>query len=118
METEAEGQKLSIRMLGAHYVFWHDEFSVEQGWDDVSFRLTDHVTHRGYHAEKPPNEMKGVAIDVYADGDPIKWEYRFYNKSWKAISTNAIKREKKQFSTVAEALEEAKKYLPGIEAVL
>jgi len=117
-------RKVSVRILGAHYVLWHDEFSVEQGWDDVSFRLTDHTTHRGYPPRalqkglpaKPPNEMKGVAIDVYADGDPIKWEYRFYNKVG-GISTNATK-EEKQFSTVAEAIEEAKKYLPGIEAVL
>jgi len=117
-------RKVSVRILGAHYVLWHDEFSVEQGWDDVSFRLTDHTTHRGYTPRalqkglpaKPPNEMKGVAIDVYADGDPIKWEYRFYNKVG-GIPTNATK-EEKQFSTVAEAIEEAKNYLPGIEVVL
>ena len=108
--------KISFRILGAHYVFWHDEFSEEQGWDDVSFRLTDHTTHRGYHAGKPPNEMKGVAIDVYADGDPIKWEYRFYNQKGSQVSNES--KEKKEFSTVAEAIEEAKKYLPGIEVVL
>jgi len=109
-------QKLSMRMLGAHYVFWHDGFSVDQGWDDVSFRLTDHVTHRGYTPGMPPNEMKGVSIDFYDDGGTIEWQYSFYNK--KGGKTSNESREKKKFSTVAEALEEAKKYLPGIEAVL
>jgi len=109
-------QKLSIRTLGAHYVTWHDEFSVEQGWDDVSFRLTDQVIHRGYTPGKPPNEMKSVVIDVYNDGDPLEWEYRFYNQDGSKTSNES--REKKQFSSVAEAIEEAKKYLPGIEAVL
>ena len=74
------------------------------------------MIHRGLHKEKPPNEMKGVAIDVYADGDPIKWEYRFYNKVGGFTSNESS--EKKEFSTVTEAIEEAKKYLPGIEAVL
>ena len=109
-------QKLSTRTLGAHYVIWHDEFSLEQGWDDVSFRLTDQVIHRGYTPGKPPNEMKGVTIDIYAEGDPIEWEYRFYNQKGSQVSNES--KEKKQFSTVAEAIEEAKKYLPGIEVVL
>ena len=108
--------QVSTRMLGGHYIFWHDEFSKSQGWDDVSFRLTDHLVHKGYHTDKPPNEMKGVAIDFYDDGGTIEWKYTFYNKNGGFVSNES--REKKQFSTVAEAIEEAKKYLPGIEAVL
>ena len=107
--------QVSTRTLGAHYVFWHDEFSVDQGWDDVSFRLTDQVIHRGA-AQAPPNVMKGVAIDVYGENDPIEWQYNFHNK--KGSKTSNESREKKEFSTVAEAIEEAKKYLPGIEEVL
>jgi hypothetical protein len=60
--------------------------------------------------------MKGVTIDIYAEGDPIEWAYSFYNKKGSQVSNES--KEKKQFSTVAEAIEEAKKYLPGIEAVL
>ena len=60
--------------------------------------------------------MKGVVIDFYDDGGTIEWKYTFYNKNGGLISNES--REKKQFSTVAEAIEEAKKYLPGIEAVL
>ena len=107
--------QVSTRTLGAHYVFWHDEFSVDQGWDDVSFRLTDQVIHRGA-AQAPPNVMKGVAIDVYGENDPIEWQYNFHNK--KGSKTSNESREKKEFSTVAEAIEEAKKHLPGIEEVL
>ena len=103
-------------MLGAHYIFWHDEFSKSQGWDDVSFRLTDHLVHKGYTPGKPANEMKGVAIDFYDDGGTIEWKYTFYNKNGGFVSNES--REKKQFSTIAEALEEAKRYLPGIEVLL
>ena len=117
-------QKLSMRMLGAHYVFWHDEFSVDQGWDDVSFRLTDQVTHKGFTPRalqkglpgKPADEMKGVSIDFYDDGGTIEWQYSFYNQKGSQVSNES--KEKKEFSTLAEAFEEAKKYLPGIEAVL
>ena len=116
--------QISTRMLGAHYVFWHDEFSVDQGWDDVSFRLTDQVTHKGFTPRalqkglpaKPADEMKGVSIDFYDDGGKIEWQYKFYNKKGSKTSNESV--EKKEFSTVAEALEEAKKYLPGIEVLL
>jgi len=111
--------QLSTHTLGAAYVLWHDEFSIEQGWDDISFQLTSKVIHRGLSKEKPLNEMKSVVIDVYKDGDPINWEYRFHNKdSHRRSEISNASREKKEFSTVAEAIEEAKKYLPGIEVVL
>jgi hypothetical protein len=108
--------QLTTHTLGARYVLWHDEFSLDQGWDDVSFRLTSKVIHRGLSKEKPPNETKSVVMDVYDDGGTIEWEYRFYNQDGSKVSNES--KEKKKFSSVAEAIEEAKKYLPGIEVVL
>ena len=108
-------KKLSAHTVGANYVLWHDEFSVKQVWDDATLQLTSRVTHKGFIAQvRPPNEVKGVSIDIH--DDEVLWQYRFYNQVGSKASNES--RERKEFSTVAEAIEEAKKYLPGIEAVL